>query len=104
MMGNRLRHLRESSRLTQEQLAERIEVGLQQINRWENGKTEPSGEMVARLAMALNTSADYLLGLTDDETPVELLKSGLKPQKRAAINAWRRGEKYEAIKAIVSDE
>lgn len=103
-MGHRLRALREANRLTQEQLAEQIQVGVLQINRWENHKTEPSGETVARLATALNTSADYLLGLTDDETPVDLLKSGLRPNERAVINAWRRGEKYEAIKTIIKDD
>lgn len=104
MIGSRLRHMREANHLTQEELAERIGVATLQINRYENSKNLPSGEIVAKLATALNTSADYLLGLTDDETPVDLLKSGLKPNERAAINAWRRGEKYEAIRVIVSDE
>jgi len=104
MIGIRLRKLREKLGLTQDELAEKIGVNSLQINRYEHDKNEPSGELVARMAKALYTSADYLLGLTDDPAPAGLNKGELTARERAAIAAWRRGEPYEAVKVIVGDE
>lgn len=101
--GDRLRELREQMALTQDDLAEKIGVGVQQINRYENQKTEPDGEMLARLSIALDVGTDYLLGLTDDPTPPKL-SSPLSAKEYAVISAWRRGERMKAIKVIAGDE
>lgn len=102
MRGNRLRKIREEARLTQEELAEMIGLGVIQINRYENGKTEPNGEIIANLAKALNISSDYLLGLADDPTPA-FLAGGLSARERAIVAALRRGEQLKAIR-IIADE
>jgi transcriptional regulator with XRE-family HTH domain len=101
MDGNRLREIRLQAGHTQESLAELLGVGIRQIWRYEKNETEPSGDMVARLARALNTSADYLLGLIDDPAPSHI--EDLSPKERAAVAAWRRGDVREAIKAIVNE-
>jgi len=103
MRGERLKRIREESHLTQDELAEVLGVGVLQINRYENGKTEPNGDMVAAIAKALHISSDYLLGLTDDPTPLTL-SGGLSTKERAVLSALRRGESVQAIKAIVADE
>lgn len=103
MRGDRLRRIREESNFTQDDLAELLGIGALQINRYENEKTEPSGEVVARLAKALHISSDYLLGLTDDPTPLAL-SGGLSTKERAVLAALRRGESMRAIKVIVADE
>jgi transcriptional regulator with XRE-family HTH domain len=101
MDGNRLKDIRLKAGHTQESLSELLGVGIRQIWRYEKNETEPSGEMVARLARALNTSADYLLGLTDDPAPGQIEE--LSPKERAAVAAWRRGDVREAIRAIVNE-
>lgn len=103
MRGDRIRLAREWLKYTQEDLAERLDVGVLQINRYENNKTTPNGDMVRKLAEALHVSADYLLGLTNDPTPVHL-EDTIKPKEWAVLSAWRRGERLEAIKVIVEDE
>ena len=104
MLGQRLRKLREELGLTQDELAEKIGVAVLQINRYEQHNSQPKAELVARMAQALDVSADYLLGLTDDPAPAGLSKGELSAKERAAIAAWRRGEPYEAVKVIVGDE
>ncbi|MBZ0275101.1 MAG: helix-turn-helix domain-containing protein, partial [Anaerolineae bacterium] len=100
MFKDRLRDLRLSLGLTQDELAERVGCEVLQIWRYESGKAKPTMDYIVSLAASLNTSADYLLGLSDDPTPHEL-KVGLNTVEREVLAALRRGEKYEAIKAIV---
>jgi len=102
MLGERLRALRESAGLSQEQLALDIESSEPQIWRYEKGKSKPGADVVKKLARYFHVSADYLLGVTND--PSENLNYELRPNEAAVIDAWRRGEKYQAIKTIMDDE
>lgn len=102
MRGDRLAQMREKRNLTQVELAEALGMGQNQIWRYENGKNEPDGETIARIAQYLGVSTDYLLGLTDYSEPY--IAGELTPKERAAISAWRHGDKFEAIKVIVGDE
>jgi transcriptional regulator with XRE-family HTH domain len=104
MRGDRLRDLREKQGKTQDELAEQLGIASLQIYRYENGKTRPDGDTVARIAVALNTSTDYLLGLTDDPIPMGVFQSKLSVKERAIIIALRQGLNYEAIKAIVTED
>jgi len=104
MQGHRIRQIRESLGWTQDDLAEALDVGVLQINRYENDKSKPSADALSRLAMVFGCSADYLLGLTDDPTPKSMETGNLNPKERVALSAWRRGERIEAIKVIVEDE
>jgi transcriptional regulator with XRE-family HTH domain len=60
--------------MTQEQLAKASGVKQSHISRLETGDIKDvKGSTLARLARALGVSADYLLGLTDeDEVPSDL--------------------------------
>ncbi|MCL4248315.1 MAG: helix-turn-helix domain-containing protein [Anaerolineae bacterium] len=104
MRNDRLRELRKGKGLSQEALAEQLGLsGAKEIWRYENGETEPLGEKVRLLAMALETSADYLLGLTDDPEPYaheDMRADELSTRERRVISALRRGEKLEAIRVI----
>lgn len=59
----RLKEKRLEANLTQAQLAEKISVTTRTIQNYELGTRKPTKyEVVQRLAEALNTTADYLLG------------------------------------------
>lgn len=103
MNGARIKNMREARGWTQEYLAETLNIPVLQINRYENGKTQPNADMIRRLAAGLMCSADYLLGLTDDPNPRNDDEE-LNLRERLAITAWRRGDFREAIKVIVDDE
>lgn len=101
MYGNRLRELRQKQGYSQELLAELLNIGNKQIWRYENGETKPDGETVAKIARLLETSTDYLLGLTEDPAPPQMRE--LSQREQAVITAWRRGEIAEAIRGIVGE-
>jgi len=102
MMGVRIKLLREEAGLTQSQLAEAINVGVAQIYRYENDKTDPSSHVLYLLAQLFDVSADYLLGITDSRTPSE--PSRLEEREKVIIDALRSGDRYKAIQVIVSGE
>lgn len=61
----RMRKRRKELRLTQETFGEKAGVVQQSISDWERGRNAPNLENVMRLAIALNVSIDWLLGLSD---------------------------------------
>lgn len=61
----RIKSIRKSKKITQKQLAQTVDVYQSRIARWESGVNEPSIEMLKKLAEALDTSIDYLVGYSD---------------------------------------
>ena len=61
MLGENIYRLRKNKKLSQEQLAEMIEVTRQTISNWELGETAPNPEQLKMLSKALNISIDELL-------------------------------------------
>lgn len=59
--GARLRALRETAGLTQQQLADLVGMQAQNVTRLETGGREPAWGTVIRLAKALNVSTDEFL-------------------------------------------
>ncbi len=59
----RLKQLRKTNELTQEQLAEYMGVSPQAISRWETGATYPDVSQIPLLAHIFHVSADTLLGI-----------------------------------------
>lgn len=57
-----LKNLREGEKLTQEELALRLNVSRSAIAKWEQGKGMPSLELLKSLALFFHTSIDNLLG------------------------------------------
>lgn len=70
LQGHRLRKLRKEKGLSAEKLARLSDVSTRQIWRLE-GDTRPNSAAitVARVAQALETSLEYLLGMTDNSHP-----------------------------------
>ena len=62
-MGQKIRLLRTSVGLSQEQLAEEIGVNTKSIQRYETEHSRPDTYVLTRLAAFFDISADYLLGL-----------------------------------------
>lgn len=62
MIGNNIKAARLAAGLTQKELAAKIDVPYQYIQRWEYNKHIPSTEYIFKLATALNISAEKLAG------------------------------------------
>lgn len=93
----RLAALRKQQRLTQQALAELTGVHLTQIQRYEKGDTQPTLDVIRKLALALAVSADALIFDPDERGPDDDLKlqfeavRQLPPEDRQAIKAMLDG-------------
>lgn len=59
--AEKLLTLRKANGLTQEQLAEKLDVSRQSISKWESGQAAPELEKIVMLSTVFNVSTDYLL-------------------------------------------
>lgn len=62
-LGQRIAALRNYKRLTQEQMAEALNVKRARYSAWENGISHPDHEMLGTLARFHGVTVDFLLGL-----------------------------------------
>ncbi len=70
-LPDKLYELRKQSGLSQEQLAEKLNVSRQAVSKWETGASTPESEKLILIADYFNVSLDYLV---KDDTN-ELLKN-----------------------------
>lgn len=69
--GIRLKELRKQKRWSQKELAAKVEIRFQQLNKYESGLNLPPAEMLIKLADALATTIDYLLtGNPAEDSPL----------------------------------
>lgn len=74
LIGDRIRELRNKLGLSQSELGDKIETDGSVISRWETNKARVSQRYIVKLAKALGTSTDYLLGEKN-----ESVSSGVEP-------------------------
>ena len=87
--GEKLQALRKAQGLSQEELAQRINVSRQALSKWESGASVPDTENVIALSRLFGVSTDYLL-----------LNEVKAPGHVPAI-AWPKPRKYLLAAAIV---
>lgn len=73
MLGDNIKKYRKAGNLSQEELAEKINVTRQSISLWETGKTQPSIDILVKLSSVLGVTTDELLTGSDD-TPVTIIE------------------------------
>lgn len=64
--GDKLKALRKEKGLTQQQLAEKMELVKGSISAYEQNTKYPSLDVLIKLCTFFHVSADYMLGLSDD--------------------------------------
>lgn len=88
---NRIKELRRKRKITQLRLSTEIEVSQETISAYENGKAEPRLDNLVKIANFLNTSTDYLLGRTEDDSPlIDLANNIVDKQLNELINNYAR--------------
>lgn len=65
--AERLKMLRKQVKLTQAQIAEKLNISQQAYASWERGVKKPTQENLVKIAQILNVSIDYLVGNFDEE-------------------------------------
>ncbi|MBR4500885.1 MAG: helix-turn-helix transcriptional regulator [Clostridia bacterium] len=81
ILPTRIRQLLEKKRLRQSDLAEKAGISRQSLGNYADGSNIPNAEVLAKIAKALDTSADYLLGISESEDK----KNPLLPYSDAEI-------------------
>lgn len=61
--SERLKELRKGKKLTQTELASKLNISQKSYSNWETGRTQPTLDNVVKLVKTLETTADYLLGI-----------------------------------------
>lgn len=79
----KLSKLRKTNNLSQEQLAEKINVTRQAISKWESGESYPDMAKIIQLCKILNCSLNDLM---DDGVMGEIVKEEKEDNKRNYLN------------------
>ena len=73
--------------ITQDELAERLDVSRQSISKWENGECMPEAEKLIKLSDILDISLDELTGRKNPESPAQgapqIAQSAPAPEKKS---------------------
>lgn len=67
MLNQQIRLLRQSRKMSQVELARKLNVTKQSVSNWENDNIQPSVEMLEKIARVFSVSVDYLLGMDKKE-------------------------------------
>ncbi|HDU7715932.1 TPA: helix-turn-helix transcriptional regulator [Listeria monocytogenes] len=78
--GDKLKSLRKSKKMTQAELASKIGVSKWSVTSYEQGRTSPSVEVLIKICETLDTSSDYMLGISDT-VPHEMTTVGLSDEE-----------------------
>ena len=88
--GEKLQTLRQHSGMSQDALAERLNVSRQAVSRWERDETMPETEKVVALANLFGVTTDYLLRPeVERQTPPEVEdppQRGSRPAEQDTIS------------------
>ena len=86
--GDNLRQIRKSKKMSQEQLAEKVNVSRQSVSKWENGESYPEMNNILELCKIFNCKLNDLIhadmsdiSSLDDEVVMEVVKFNDKKQK-----------------------
>lgn len=95
LVGSNIEARRKICHLSIEDLAAKTEIPVDIINAFENSTLFPSQQDLDLIAVALNTSADYLLGfpgysLTDKRTTCLSVVSSVKPDEKQLLAHYRK--------------
>ena len=98
--GERIRQLRIQHQMTQEELGAKVGVQKAAIYKYENGLiVNLKRSNLEKLAIVLETTPTYLMGLEDDENDSSIL-SELTPQQSALLSSFDQLNEEGQQKAV----
>ena len=86
MFSEKLKELRKSKNITQEELADKIFVSRSAIAKWESNKGIPSEENLKYLCNFFEVESSYFLGVDDYKKELERVNVGYRKGKYALIS------------------
>lgn len=87
---NRIKELRVTKGLTQEELGNILNVQKAAISKYENGRAEPSVDILRKMTSFFKVSSDYLLGMSELVQPpaTPAATPPLTPQDRELLHKY----------------
>ena len=67
VLGNRIKESRQESEMTQNEMADKLNVASNTVSDWETVKIIPPSDRLKDIALLLNKSIDYLIGIVNKE-------------------------------------
>lgn len=99
-IATRIHQRRQEIGISQEDLGLLVGKDQKQIWRYETGRSNPTGDVLVKLAQALDTTADWILGLTDNpERPLRGFDD-LSEIEKEAVEILRKKTPEIRLKAI----
>ena len=95
--SEKLLTLRKANDLTQEQLAEKLDVSRQSVSKWESGQATPDLEKIVALSTVFNVTTDYLLKsseIDDLSVKTEMLE---KQQQMMLLREQKKQRNFECV-------
>lgn len=101
----RLRALLDEHKVTITTLANELGVSRQAVSQYADGSTQPNGEKLVLIAKYFGASTDYLLGLSDVQTPdadVQAIheKTGLNEEAIKRLIRWKKHDANDLAQLI----
>ena len=81
-IANNIKKYRQKQKMTQDELAEKLNVTRQAVSNWETGKTQPDIDTLAQIAEVFDISIEELI-YEEKKTKIEVVKEG---SGKAGIN------------------
>ena len=99
-LGKKIKYLRKSKKLSQENLATQVEIHSNHLSRLERGVFQPSSEVLRRLALKLDVTVDYLLAEEDEGTPEIHVENKILAEQIRLIEQLDEGDRAALYKVI----
>lgn len=77
MFGKKIKDLRDSKNMTQQELADDLGISQRTVASWETGGKMPSNKLIKKIADYFYVSTDFLFDRTDDPFFVKKSRNGI---------------------------
>lgn len=101
-VGKRIREYREKANLTQEEVAEILDLSITAVSNIERGLNYPTMENFIKLANIMNVSSDLLL--SDVLKQSYIAKSSELSEKIKSLSAEKQKQLFAIIEAFIASE
>ena len=104
LLGQRLKDARELRGITQQQVAESLQLFKSEVCRYETSRIKPSAKRLRQFCELLNVSSDYLLGLSDSITIDDSMQTRGSFQKYENLNLKNQKLASEVINLLLASQ
>lgn len=99
-VSGRLRALRKDAGLTQQDIADKLDVTRVSVGKWESGLSTPRPKNLEDLAALFGTSVSYLLGEDGPERVESRAASAVVPMRTIGVTCMGDGDEQEADSVV----